>query len=911
MNRHTYCRSISPLKIGVVVIALMAAMAVCIVALGTSSDSEYENTVGNEFKCTMVDGTVATFKVTGTYSGDTPGKVTLISVDEMRGDRSVTIDNRVTDTRGASYHYNVTAIGHDAFNMSHVTHLRLPEHLASLDAGAFGWSVIDEFSIAKNSNFEVVNNILYEKEGDNRTLIRCGASHEGDNGVLVIGDNVTMISDYAFMECSKITKVTIGPNTKHVGDSAFSSSTIKSIHFGERVSHIGDSSLGSSVISEITVDQNNKKFFVEDGILYGRVDGDLRLIRCTSSVSGDLNIKDEVVYISTFSFCGCESITSITMGDRVRVVDDYSFTGCTGLKSIVFGPNVENIGNTAFVSEGLAVESITVPANDKWISDIPIFSDMRKLKEIIIPECDADLVTVDGVLFNKDMTVLYRYPSDKLGDTYNVPTTVMYIHSGAFNSNQNLKNLVLPDGLKHMGNYVFSESVSLQSVNIPENISVIPRYAFYGSDISSIVLPDNVTDIDYSAFGFCESLTEITLSQNLARIHSMAFAGCTKILSITIPKSLNSIQSSAFIGCNIQTIINHSSLFFTPGSNEHGGIALGAETIEQGNSFIRTVDGFKVSYNTEDRTYVLLAYEGVLRDVTVGNLTIDGVEYTPIAIGNGAFSENGSNNPIVSNVTIQDSVRSIGDSAFEYCLGLRSVTLPSGLVDIPNNCFQNCRSLESIEIPASVTSIQTGAFRLCWSLTEVTVPDNVAFIGTYAFFECIALEKLTLSEGLESIYNSAFEDCSSLKEVTIPSGVSELHSSLFRNCTSLLTVNLLSPNFGHMSAYVFSGCSSLSKVNIATEKNSILLTSNVFRGCSNSISFESIRDGYELKVFADVSKTDEVSSSELKSHIGVLVLDWSKESEGPDMMWVTVAIIGVLAAICVGAGVFIYTRRKE
>ena len=111
-------------------------------------------------------------------------------------------------------------------------------------------------------------------------------------------------------------------------------------------------------------------------------------------------------------------------------------------------------------------------------------------------------------------------------------------------------------------------------------------------------------------------------------------------------------------------------------------------------------------------------------------------------------------------------VTSIGDSAFEGCDRLKSITIPDSVTGIGEGAFFNCSSLTSITIPDSVTSIGTYAFFGCSSLRSITIPDSATSIGVRAFAVCRNLTSITIPEGVTSIGTYAFFGCSSLTAVT-------------------------------------------------------------------------------------------------------------------------------------------------
>lgn len=86
-------------------------------------------------------------------------------------------------------------------------------------------------------------------------------------------------------------------------------------------------------------------------------------------------------------------------------------------------------------------------------------------------------------------------------------------------------------------------------------VTMIDHAAFHNSAVTSVTIPDSVTSIPDSAFGFCSQLTNISIPNSVTYIGFSAFNSCTSLKSITLPSSLSTIQSSAFYNCgNLETI---------------------------------------------------------------------------------------------------------------------------------------------------------------------------------------------------------------------------------------------------------------------------------------------------------------------------------------------------------------------
>ena len=147
----------------------------------------------------------------------------------------------------------------------------------------------------------------------------------------------------------------------------------------------------------------------------------------------------------------------------------------------------------------------------------------------------------------------------------------------------------------------------------------------------------------------------------------------------------------------------------------------------------------------------------------------------------------------LTSVTIPNSVTSIGIDAFDDCFDLTSVTIGNSVISIGNNAFGDCYSLTSVTIPNSVTSIGDGAFNDCTGLTSVTIPNSVTSIGSEVFEDCSSLISVTIPNSVTSIGEYAFYSCSSLTSVTIPNSVTSIGKGAFGECYRLNTVNCLNP----------------------------------------------------------------------------------------------------------------------
>ena len=146
------------------------------------------------------------------------------------------------------------------------------------------------------------------------------------------------------------------------------------------------------------------------------------------------------------------------------------------------------------------------------------------LNEINVDENNTAYASSNGVLFNKEMTVLIKYPEGKNNITeYTVPTGVNIINNSAFLNTSSLTKVLLPEGLTTIG-----------------------EDAFKNSGITSIEIPEGVTSIRDSAFSKCSSLTSVVLPSTITSIGNKLFYNCSNLTSVNVPAIRLYVYESAY-----------------------------------------------------------------------------------------------------------------------------------------------------------------------------------------------------------------------------------------------------------------------------------------------------------------------------------------------------------------------------
>ena len=205
----------------------------------------------------------------------------------------------------------------------------------------------------------------------------------------------------------------------------------------------------------------------------------------------------------------------------------------------------------------------------------------------------------------------------------------------------------------------------------------------------------------------------------------------------------------------------------------------------------------------------------------------------------------------IKTVEIQNEVTSIGNYAFENCKSLTSIEISSNVTIIGDDAFAYCTNLTSIEIPSSVTSIGSSAFLDCTNLTSIEIPSSVTSVGYYAFSECTSLNSINVDKSNQK-YSSEdgilfdkdkkelirYPTGKKEKEYNIPSSVTRIEWAAFSGCTSLTSIEIPSSVTSiKIEGGAFAYCTSLTNIEIPSGVTSI---GNAFYGCTslNSINVD-------------------------------------------------------------------------
>lgn len=412
--------------------------------------------------------------------------------------------NEVTISRG------VTIIGMRAFAYcSSLNEIVIPNSVTSIGEAAFDSCANFEnvFVESQNSYYKSVDGILYDS--NMKQLIYC----PDKKSEVEIPESVTKIGDWAFAQCSQISKVRIPSNVTSVGDWAFKGCTLLSdITFPNGLEYIGQGAF--SECSEL----------------------------------GEIIIPNTMTTINDWTFSDCKALKKVMLPNSVTSIGESSFYSCESLSEITIPSSVTSIGRSAF--SFTALREITMPDSVTNIG-YGAFSHCKSLKKVTLP---SKLTKIEGETFHLCEVL----------NEITIPNSVTSIGHNAFSGCASLKQITIPNSVTSIGAYAFKDCSALEQVNIPNRLANIEESMFANCKaLREIVIPSCVTSIGKDAFSSCISLSKVTIANNsrLSRIGSHAFYCCKSLGEIAIPEGVTNIDDWAFYGCeSLNKVILPNSL---------------------------------------------------------------------------------------------------------------------------------------------------------------------------------------------------------------------------------------------------------------------------------------------------------------------------------------------------------------
>ncbi len=191
-------------------------------------------------------------------------------------------------------------------------------------------------------------------------------------------------------------------------------------------------------------------------------------------------VPNRVKVIDDIAFYWCTNLTSITLPETLRTIQEQAFYGCENLTSIDIPNGVEEIESGAFI-KCKNLSSVLIPRSVTSIGALA-FDECMSMTSIDVASDNPTYHSEDGILFNKNMDTIVKYPCGKDGDAYIIPDTVSQLADWSFAGCKNLKSIIIPDSVEVIGNGVFYGCESLTSIVIPSSVKSMGDRCFLSCD---------------------------------------------------------------------------------------------------------------------------------------------------------------------------------------------------------------------------------------------------------------------------------------------------------------------------------------------------------------------------------------------------------------------------------------------
>lgn len=600
--------------------------------------------------------------------------------------------------------------------------------------------------------------------------------------------------------------------------------------------------------------------------------------------------NDDLAYITHITLRGSGSVT------LPEEVNGYKITGIIGslsytegIKEMIFPESYSYFMWESFYSLGdgkQSIETFTFLGNVERVETvINTHSGRLNLKAINVTDKCEDYASEDGVLYNKDKTILYYYPNYRVKKSFTVPDTVKTIGEKAFYLNNYLENIVFNENVEIINSYAFASCNNLADVDFTncKKLQTISGCAFqYCPFIKEVYLPDCLNILGDKAFQSCTALVKCDLGKGLQALGKNVFNGCSSLKKLHFPASLTTVYGT------IGELVSLGEITIDKDNPIYG---------VENKAFVEKISGDrrKLIYylddkNTEKYTVAKNVYS--IWSEAFSGCSLKEVVITGgvIEVGEKAFF-NCSN---LEKVTMEQGLSVIGKSAFAYCKNLTYVRIPftiSGTIDV--SAFDNthrdltvegtlyskvnflaltkrCNFIDeatgkrydylesykymnyevnstkgeitvkkyygenkSIVVPEKilgykVVGIATSAFKYS-NISSLELPGTVNSIPANAFYGS-SITSIKLNKGLEKIGKNAFDSCEKLTTVKIPSTVNTIEDYAFVDCENLSSLTI-EKGVEKIGKYAFSGCKTLDKV-VLPESISII-DEYAFYNCTN------------------------------------------------------------------------------
>lgn len=614
------------------------------------------------------------------------------------------------------------------------------------------------------------------------TLLR----YRGSEDKVVVPDGITIIGEKAFSGNVSVGRVVLPDTVSEIRQEAFSDCLLlQTVNFPQGLKCIGKSAFEhclkliradlptSLTVIETAVFNRCKK--LKEVVLGSKVGsiGDLAFFACHSLKT--ITLPTGLEYIGDMAFYKCFSLAHISLPNSLQTLGSNIFTAA-GLKSAVIHGDVRTCGTDVFSQcaqlSKLTFEKGVTQISDKFAFQCPSLRDVELFDSIrqIGRGAFAGSLYEKTWIHNSTVFSIFIHGQRESGDVI-IPEGITSIAGGAFDGNTAMTSISLPKSLEQIGARAFCGCTSLQQVTLPAGVRALAE----------------------GVFAHCSALEEVVSLGRIMQISDNAFYACSAISKVPSGDAV-SIGKSAFFGCErLEEIQVHC-------------------TDIQTNVFGKTA----FLQHRKERSPLVIVFDTVVdgRDCT-GDVNIPEhvVNIAPYAF---------AGNEYITDATLPNRLKTIGEDAFGGCKQLRRIHFPS-LLHVGKRAFEKCVSLSAVS--GCVLDIDEGAFSFCTALKTVSL-EQTRSLGDEAFCGCAALLDFQC-DGLETIKDNCFGGCERLAAFCF-SGIKWIGQRAFSDCQSLFKLSLGADT--HIAAHAFENCGRVAEIELS--HGGLQFGSYAFSGCT-------------------------------------------------------------------------------
>ena len=744
--------------------------------------------------------------------------------------------------------------------------LKLSEKLRLIgDSAFYGCTKLTEINLP-SSAFNISKSAFAGCTGVYRLVLNCTQICEWFSSIrnqiteVVLGENVGYLYDGAFYEFRNVQTINLPSRLHTIKANVFKGwNSLKSIYIPASVTEISPLAFASCpALDIIQVDEDNYKYDSRNNCnAVIETSTNKLVLGCSETV-----IPNTVTQIGEKAFYGTD-LRAINIPAKVVKIGSEAFNYCSHLESITVAS-----GNTAYDSRDNCNAIIEKATNrilfgcyktefPSTLSGIApnAFAGVSKTMNVRLPD---SFTKVDKQAFH-DCTGL---------NSIYLPFYVQVIDTMAFYGCKNLKTILSDDGrpdcslnfgnIYEIGLQAFRDCSGLDTLVIPDNLGKLGREVWMNcTGLKRVVIEaGSVMELPYGTFQNCSNLQEVVLP-NMAdyKIGEYAFKGCKKIKRVycTYEFGMPQLSQRSFeAGLESLYVYDVSNEELYPWFEFFSNIIYMTDQnhLIDGIYYNMVVGYLEVTSDQEDDTGISKPYKYSGDIVIPDSVKLGGGTYPVTCIAEKAFQ----GNPNITSVTIGKEMEFIGQSAFEDCTGLTSVTiagskpfstapmafkgcknlkhvaLRDSTVVISDETFMNCSALEQMQLPKDLWVLGANSFANCTKLKSVTIPDSVSVIDEYTFYRCDSLRSVTLNKDLKHISAYAFSYNQKLADITLPKSLTSIGKSAFLDCRGLTDITLPEKTLT-IGEGAFRYCYGLK--NIQLPKGLKKVENQVFANCGN------------------------------------------------------------------------------